>query len=125
MESQRNIGFEDEAFKTIMNKLERVDDFVRQVAPLIKEYHDIKKCSLAEKRFISSKEAAKVLGISRRTLDRYKKAKKVFHYVQLGGRAQYDYNELVSYRYNQRHPNTKTGFMSKICTSIANKKKKK
>ncbi len=117
------IGIEDEAFKIIMAKLERVDDFVRQAAPIINEYNEYKKNNLAEKRFLKSEDAARLLGVSRRTLERYKADNKI-PFLQKGGLIQYDYFELIDYKYNKKHKNSHTNFVSTILSVRSTKSSK-
>lgn len=111
------IGIEDATFKVVMDKLDRIEKFVSQASPIIEEYNELRRNSLAEKKFLTTKEACELLRISEKTLYRYKK-KGLISCIQHEGSIRYDYNELINCKNNTKHKNTHEDYSSALISTF-------
>lgn len=92
------ITIQSEAFKAMINKLDKTYDLVQKCIPLLNKVFEIEKKS--DQEWLDAHEAAKILKISRRTLQRLKSAGEV-NYFLIGRRPMFYASEI--YNYHKTH----------------------
>lgn len=103
------ISIESGAFKTIMNKLDRIDAYIRESAELSRKMNTtLERASeevlkVKDLEILSLQEAAKLLKVSVRTMYRYKK--KIPH-IQFEGKACFLRSEILNCSNNISHKNS-------------------
>lgn len=89
MEININIQLqEEEVFRLITDKLDKIENFIKEAAPAIEELNKFRKENIPGAERINSEKVMEILRISRRTLQRYRSEKKI-PYHRYGGKIVY------------------------------------
>ena len=78
---------------------------------LEKDKQNVDTAQMIDADRLDKKQAAKLLKVSVRTIDRYIKNRTI-PYTQHGGKVTFSYKELIDSRHNKKHKNTHKDFMS-------------
>ncbi|NDV70025.1 DNA-binding protein [Dysgonomonas sp. 25] len=94
MEQKNCITIKDDAFKSIMNKLERMEEFMKDSFEIIQKLKG--SFSEFEDEPLTEKAAALLLGVSVRTLQRIRKKEEI-EYFRIGAKVRYYKSHILSY----------------------------
>lgn len=114
-------SLQGEAFKLAMSKLERIEQFITGLSPVLEECKRIKAETAGYDKPINTKEVAEMLDVSSRTLQRYRDNKMIKFHTQ-GGRIKYHREDVEKFMDEQRaHKNKFRDFISPLVSTFTEK----
>lgn len=123
MEKKNSTNTDYNPFKDILCKVDAIENKLFELQSslqllsdavfekLEKEKQNIDAAQTIDSDRLDKKQAAKLLKVSVRTIDRYIKNGYI-PYLQHGGKVTFSYKDLIDSRHNKKHKNTHNDFIS-------------
>lgn len=123
MRKKDSINTDYNPFKEILCRIDGIDKRLSEIQSSLqilyntvlgkfeKQEQNINAAQMIDSDRLDKKQAAKLLKVSTRTIERYIKNGTI-PYLQHGGKVTFSYKELIDSKYNKKHRNTHKDFMS-------------
>ncbi|MDH6310888.1 excisionase family DNA binding protein [Dysgonomonas sp. PFB1-18] len=115
MGTDKIITIEDETFRIIMNKLDRIESIINNSAPVYEKCIKLMQETDLD-QIMTLKEVAEYLRFSTKTIERQKK-EGLIPCIQFGGAIRFHKREVLNSMYNKNHKNTHKNYNTELIFS--------